>query len=191
MKKKRANPAPQLRAHLGMITMAERRPSPQAVVLKKGLEFESTPLTQDEITLVNKIAQLTIASFGDFKAKECFSNAQKFLYNAQKIAPDADIRYIEGYFAFASLPIPIHHGWISFNNKLIDLTLTQSEYDSKLKGLKDRIVGIIPTEFEYIGIPIDTEDIIHKIEHDHETYMILDDWRPQFRKLRAKYVRLN
>ena len=185
----RKNPSQNLRKILSLFSMSSDFVTPQAAVLAKGIEFSSSPLTPKELQLVSLIASHTMMVFGDFAPKECFSNAQKFLYVAQGLDSSQNIQYIEGFFAFSDMPFPIHHGWISFNDKLIDLTLTQEVYNSGIQDLEDRVVGEIPSTFEYLGIPIDTSDIVTKIEKNNETHMILDDWRPEFRKLRDKYLK--
>lgn len=184
------NPPNALRAQLNLFAFMGKRASPQSVVLSRGLEFPTTQLTKEELDFVNRTASAVKMSFGGFKPKECFSNSQLFLYMAYKNIPTSfDVSYIEGYFAVSDLPIPIHHGWISLNGKLVDLTLTQDEYDSQINTLENRVVGIIPSGFEYLGIPIDTEDVIEKIEVHHEAHNFLDDWRHEFRSIRNKYIK--
>ena len=42
------------------------------------------------------------------------------------------------------MPIPIHHGWLLVNNKVVDLTITQEDYDTNIDDLEDRVIGRIP-----------------------------------------------
>jgi len=185
---------PHLKQNLGLFAMMNgSQPSAYQTVYTFGKEFVSSPLSQEEHKIVSDIAHVTSEIFGEFEKKQCFANSQKFLYISQMQTEFQQVKdrfqYYEGYFGFAKVPIPILHGWIVINGKVVDLTLTQDEYDTQIENLNNRVIGVLPYSFEYIGIPIDTSDILHKISHEHETHTVLDDFRHQSRALRSKYIK--
>lgn len=168
-----------------------RRDNLYKLIFEKGDIYESAELTQRELDFVEAAAG---ASICQFEAKQCFSNSQLFMLAVRNIEadfPDIEAIYIEGFFAFSDMPIPIHHGWVSVNGKVVDLTLTQDVYDAGLDGLEDRVIGRVPSDFEYIGLPIETVDVLYRIEEHQEAHNFLDDRRPHMRDLRRKYYRRN
>lgn len=168
-----------------------RRDNLYKLILEKGEVYGSAELTQRELDFVEAAAG---ASICQFEAKQCFSNSQLFMLAVRNIEddfPDIEASYIEGFFALSDIPIPIHHGWVSVNGKVVDLTLTQDVYDAGIDGLEDRVIGRVPSDFEYIGLPIETVDVLYRIEEHQEAYNFLDDRRPHMRDLRKKYYRRN
>ena len=168
-----------------------RRDNLYKLILEKGDVYESAELTQRELDFVEAAAG---ASICQFEAKQCFSNSQLFMLAVRNIEddfPDVEASYIEGFFALSDIPIPIHHGWVSVNGKVVDLTLTQDVYDAGIDGLEDRVIGRVPSDFEYIGLPIETVDVLYRIEEHLEAHNFLDDRRPHMRDLRKKYYRRN
>lgn len=168
-----------------------RRDNLYKLILEKGDEYASAELTPRELEFVEAAAGASICRF---EAKQCFSNSQLFMLAVRNIEsefPDIEATYIEGYFALSDIPIPIHHGWVSVNGKVVDLTMTQDEYTAAIPEFSDRVLGRIPSDFEYIGLPIETVDVLYRIEEHQEAHNFLDDRRPHMRDLRAKYYRRN
>ena len=185
------NPADNLKDRLMKLGGIARRDNMYKLVLEKGDVYESATLTPREIEFIRDAAASSICAF---KPKECFSNSQLFMLAVQNIKdmyPDMSATYIEGFFALSDLPIPIHHGWVSLNGKVVDLTITQDAYTAPVDGFEDRVIGQIPEDFEYVGIPIETMDVLYRITDHQEAYNFLDDRRPHMRDLRAKYFRRN
>lgn len=105
-------------------TMGAPRPGYYAGIedflIQKGRAYQSAPLTRRERQVVNEIR-----ARGTYPIKQCFSNSQRVVLDQVfNPAPD-DVRilYAEGYVLRHDLGIPIHHGWLDVNGKVVDLTL--------------------------------------------------------------------
>ena len=88
------------------------------------------------------------------KKKECFMNAQKFCIS------HLNTKYYEGYWA-ASL-VPVWHGWVVLDGKVIDFTAEACE-----KYLKKQGHDFPDAEtLDYFGVHIPTEFILKRIVDD-------------------------
>jgi len=154
-----------------------------------GIDYHSTKLTSTERKFIEEVVQF---SGLECEARMCYHNSQFFLYNALSLLPrypGIEVTYIEGYITYTYLPLPIAHGWLLINDKVVDLTITQEEYDTNIDELEDRVIGRIPEDMIYLGIPIMSEDVVELIESKSETHTILDDFRSSTRHIRQKYYR--
>ena len=92
-----------------------------------------------------------------FEIKQCFFNSQMLV-----VYDDTNqLRYWEGW-AQGRAVIPLHHGWVSLNGKLIDLTWRLEKPRTKGR-LRNRVLGEIPEDWVYMGIPITREVIIEEM----------------------------
>jgi len=160
---------------------------PMKYVFDKGQIFDSSTLTDNEFEFL-KSALTLIGSSLKTTPKQCYSNSQIFLLSLHTMSlldrSDVRIRYCEGFFIDKKLPLPISHGWISLNNKIIDITLTQSEYETKLPKLKIKVIAQIPDNFVYIGVEIDTDFVLKRMIDDGEAFTVLDDGRNTLKYLK-------
>ena len=57
--------------------------------------------------------------------QQCFANSQKAGYQGFYEA----VHYVEGYIVRRNCPVEVHHGWLTLNGKVVDLTLPSDECD--------------------------------------------------------------
>ena len=160
-------------------------------VLDKGIEFYPEKLTDSELEDIELLTDYASQMNCDFAQKECFHNAQIMIMAENILSSDLnnEIQYIEGYFVRDSLNFPVHHGWVSINGKVIDTTIRQDDIESEISGLEDRVFGLFPNDLTYIGIIIDKEDVLNRIEDSSETHTILDDWNIKYKHIKDKYLK--
>ncbi len=169
--------------------MGRMTPLMFTTIIDNGIELKSSPLTDSELEDLELLIEYT-SEMCDFLQKECFHNAQMLIRAEDRIRSDLthDIQYFEGYFIRDELLIPVHHGWITINGKVIDLTIQQEDIQAPIDGFENRTVGEFSDSVGYIGIKIDKQDILDRIESSSETHTILDDWNPKFRHIKDKYL---
>lgn len=95
------------------------------------------------------------------KFKGCFSNAQKL------VLKDTTERlvYVEGYAYGPAQSFPMHHGWVTLNNKVIDTTWGP-------------VYGKLPETWRYFGVSFSREDIYKTcLARKGELWSIIDDWK--------------
>lgn len=153
----------------------------QELILEQGVAFygPGEPLTDDEVELLLKVSR-----WATFKQRECF-------YNAQRIAALSDqIKYWEGY-AQGSIAFPVHHAWVTINDKVVDLTWkfhgakSRVNHDPCPDKWEDRFaVGTFPEDAVYLGVEIDASDALRRMVDRGACYSYLDDWEEGFPLLR-------
>ena len=159
------------------------------LIAETGIDYHSTKLIGTERKFIKDVLRI---SGLECEAKQRFHNSQFFLYTALNVLsryPEIELTYIEGFITYIDMPIPIHHGWLLMNDKVVDLTITQEEYDTNIDDLEDRVIGRIPEDMIYLGIPRMSEDIVELIETTSGTHTILEDFRKETRHIRQKYYR--
>jgi hypothetical protein len=136
-------------------------------ILRHGRLYTPQELTPAERKIVTAAARRT----KPFKIKECFYNAQKMLR-----ADETDtLVYVEGY---ATSIIPIHHGWLTINDKVIDFTMRE-RVDGKTVERRPYGAGIFgawKADREYFGVPIPKERML-AFTADGMGASIIDDWQ--------------
>jgi hypothetical protein len=93
------------------------------------------------------------------------------------------VKYHEGY-VFTGI-MPILHAWITLDDKIVDVTLstdpesTQRFFDgeSPQEDLMDRVLGVIPDEWEYIGVPMENRYVIDTMLANMESRSLIDNWQ--------------
>ena len=140
-------------------------------VLDWGATLESASLTsEEEATLWKAVDQCRIR----FQQKQCFYNAQLLcLYDYS-----GTLAYMEGYAAGRAC-MPVHHGWATINGKVIDLTWRTEKANHKGR-LGNRVIGIIPEGWEYIGCPCDTVSARARMLESGEIRAFLGDMLADF-----------
>lgn len=147
-------------------------------VFEKGVIFESSNLTSEEDDFLRSTITLLGSSVKTLP-KQCYSNSQIFLLGLNSLGmleeEDMKIEYCEGVFIDKNLPIPISHGWISLNGKVVDLTLTQKDYLNDIPLLQNKVVAQIPQNSVYLGIDIDKSFVLNRMLNEHIAWSVLDD----------------
>lgn len=139
---------------------------PEDYTLDHGGGFVSAELTADEHAIVmGAVAACHIR----FQTGECF-------YNAQHLAlfdPTGTLKYVEG-MAIGLSNFPVLHGWVTINNKVVDLTWRV--HTSKRKGrFRDRVMGDIPDGWAYNGVVFESDWIRARWAQYGVAYSFLDD----------------
>ena len=154
-------------------------------VLDEGVEMASSePLTEEQYTYLRMITGAI-----ECLPKQCFYNAQMMtLTDSYHETPR--VKYHEGY-VWTGL-MPILHGWITLDDKIVDVTLstdreaTQRFFDGEppQEDLRDRVLGVIPDGWEYIGVPMDGEYVVSFMLEKMESRSLIDNWQDGWPLLR-------
>jgi hypothetical protein len=140
---------------LGGVTLGPTYFGPEDLLIDRGSawteEKGSAKLTVNEAESLYRAVDM---ARGRFQIKECFYNSQRLMIHDHS----NQIEYWEGY-ALGNAPIPVHHGWNVINGKVVDLTLRMKSPRSKGR-LRNRVIGVVPTGWVYIGIQITQEKIL-------------------------------
>jgi hypothetical protein len=144
-----------------------------------GVDFSSEALTEREmVTVMDAVDRARMR----FQIKQCFYNAQMLV-----LADDSgDLIYHEGW-AFGKAIIAVHHGWASINGKVIDLTWRLDQTLRKRGRLRDRIIGLYPEGYEYVGVPFpDKRHLREKMLDRGWVGSQIDDWENRWPLLRGE-----
>lgn len=144
-------------------------------VAKHGVEFASKPLTQDERAYVLSAIDL----WGkQMPIKQCFYNSQMVLIFGDH---EHRLSYVEGYMLKI---IPILHGWLEINGKVIDVT---ARHPRRGKGrLSDRVFGEWKDDRLYMGVKFKRDYVRHTILKRGYAGSLIDDWQNSWPLLRDK-----
>lgn len=170
-----------LRHHLEGVAWAKRRLDPnlppnlhyystEDFVLDRGADFKSSALTPEEYTIlcnaVDHAGGLKIVS----QPRMCFTNAQRVVLRDST----GKLAYAEG-FAVGSSQYPVHHGWITLNSKVIDLTWKQPR---KAHGRRFAwsVLGTIPEEWAYLGVTFSNGTVMQQVESWGHYQTFIDNW---------------
>ena len=141
-------------------------------ILKNGKAYTSAPLTREERGILNHV--LDHCPVKRFQIKQCFYNSQTLILSDFS----GTLTYVEGYVVREGLGIPVQHGWIDINGKVIDLTLRT---DSKKRGvLGNRVLGAFPEGRLYYGAKFNTQLVRHMMLDRGWAGSLLDDWENDF-----------
>lgn len=167
----RANMIGQLGSRGGLMTQEQ-------YVLDKGTQMTSTePLTDEQYVYLKRIT-------GGIECvpKQCFHNSQMMTL-ADSYHETQRVKYHEGY-VFTGI-MPILHAWITLDDKIVDVTLstdpesTQRFFDGEppQEDLMDRVLGVIPDGWEYIGVPMESEYVVGLLLKNMESRSLIDNWQ--------------
>ena len=145
----------QLKAFASFTSKMMNRTSVEKHLLDKGKYFniESSKKLSDE----QYDYLMEITSGINCNAKECFYNAQ--MMTLEDSYRSNRVKYHEGQFFFGL--IPLAHAWITLDDIIVDVTILKDmDKKTRQEDLKDRILGVVPEELEYMGVEIDSEFVI-------------------------------
>lgn len=149
-------------------------------VLEHGEAPTHEALTKDEQRIVKAAMRTCVAR--PFHYKMCFYNAQLLMLADSS----RTLQYCEG-FAVAGL-LPVLHGWCLINNKVVDLTWRKSR-EASVRNYGSRIYGVIPPNFEYLGVCFSRDRVIDALTKREYTGSLIDapdeNWRELKRPRRA------
>ena len=147
-------------------------------VLDKGTQMASTePLTDEQYAYLRMITGAI-----ECLPKQCFYNAQMMTLT-DSYHETQRVKYHECY-VFTGI-MPILHAWITLDGKIVDVTLstdpesTQRFFDGEppREDLMDRVLGVIPDEWEYIGVPMEGEYVVSFMLEKMESRSLIDNWQ--------------
>lgn len=137
-------------------------------ILRYGRKYRSAPLIREEADVLRKV----VRSGGQFVVKQCFYNAQKIA-----LASSGRIKYVEG-MALSHF-FPMHHGWNTINDKVIDFTWRVDDQP---------VLGVIPEGWEYWGVQISPAMILAYWKKHKESGAFLENYVEQFPIFRKPYA---
>ena len=139
---------------------------------KEGTFYKSQKLTKSELEYVSKaIRDLYFTP----KVKQCFFNSQMLVLSDR----ENKLVYSEG-LGFCGL-IPMLHGWVTINGKVIDLTW-------KTNGNKgEYVIGKLPKDYAYCGVKIDKGKMGKKLYKAGKSISFIDNWEEGFPLLKNKF----
>ena len=157
-------------------------PTTYDYVAKEGQEFLSSPLTDEEWAILEAAAKQALDSLHekDFPIKQCFSNSQALVM----FDPAKKLQYVEG---FCLGIIPIHHGWVTINGKVIDVTMRIRKgeaFDRKLWG--NRCIGEFAEGRLYCGKVFETQYVSEQVVARSQWGSLIDNWEEGFPLLRGE-----
>jgi len=146
-------------------------------VLDRSTLAESALLTEEEATILWEAVDRRCARY---MQKQCFYNAQLLV-----LADESDqLQYSEGYASGRAI-IPVHHGWVTINGKVIDLTW-RTDKPNHLGRLRNRVIGVIPEGWEYRGVQFPKSKIATRIIKSGSAVAFLGDYQNDFPRLREE-----
>ena len=157
--------------------------SPEDFVLQHGQFYDSQALTPAEESYLRAVLDV----YGRRCAKkQCFYNSQMVLISAHHqgpTVPGMTLEYVEGYTTGF---MPIHHGWLALNGKVIDPTLRTDEQPRR-NILSHRTVGTFPETTAYYGVPFPFADVLDSVIKRQEGGSLLVDYKRNFPYLTRPY----
>lgn len=147
-------------------------------VLDEGTQMASSePLTDEQYAYLKRITGVI-----ECLPKQCFYNAQMMTL-ADSYHETQRVKYHEGY-VFTGI-MPVLHGWITLDDKVVDVTLSTDPESTQRyfaglppqKDLMDRVLGVIPDKWEYIGVPMESEYVVGLLLKHMESRSLIDNWQ--------------
>ena len=152
--------------------------SQEQYVLDEGTQMASTePLTDEQCSYLKRITGAI-----ECLPKQCFYNAQMMTL-ADSYHETQRVKYHEGY-VFTGI-MPVLHAWVTLDDKIVDVTLstdpesTQRFFDGEppREDLMDRVLGVIPVGWDYIGVPMESEYVVGILLENMESRSLIDNWQ--------------
>ncbi len=131
--------------------------TPRDYVKQHGRLYESQALTGPEL---GYLARLIHRVGHGFPIRQCYANSQELVLASLKVRDDEhQVKYVEG---MTNAIIPIDHGWLTINSKVVDPTLRFRDCDpgwTDNELLPSRVVGLFPEHREYLGVEFSVDDV--------------------------------
>lgn len=157
-------------SHTGADSMAGYE-TLRGLIARAGQPFDAPgqALTAEQWALVRRCAPK------DLPMKQCFMNSQ--LAVAQDFS--GRLQYFEG-FVFTGM-FPLQHAWLVLDKTIVvDLTLVRDREKKRTNRLQTRIIGEIPSDYGYLGVPL-TKQEIHEFQCSSGFYgCVLDNWKDRW-----------
>jgi hypothetical protein len=146
-------------------------------VVQNGTERGPNPLTDDEWAYFR-----SCAGNSRFAIKQCYYNSQLLILRDDR---EGRLTYVEGY---AQGVIPVLHGWVEINGKVVDVTMRLREpmRRPKRKAFRDRAIGDWKDEGRaYVGVPFTKEFIAKRVVDSGVVSGVIDDMPSGFPSIRG------
>ena len=152
-------------------------------VNENGVDFPSQELTPEEMAIVFDAVD---NSRKRFEQRQCYYNAQMLVLSDYTDT----LVYHEGW-AFGRAIIAVQHGGAEINGKVVDLTWRLDQPMRKKGRLKDRVIGVLPEGFEYVGVPFPEKDVLrHLMVKRGWAGSLIDDWENGWPLLRGESLKV-
>lgn len=147
-------------------------------VIDRGIQMlSSEPLTDEQYAYLKRITGAI-----ECLPKQCFYNAHMMTL-ADSYHETQRVKYYEGYVWTGFMPIL--HAWVTLDDKIVDVTLstdpesTQRFFDGEppREDLRDRVLGVIPDDWEYLGVPMESEYVVGILLEKMESRSLIDNWQ--------------
>jgi len=129
---------------------------------KEGQYFLSEKLTSQEEKSVNELVERFTFHYGFPKFRQCFYNSQLLLI----LDRSNQFVYCEGYAISKILGFPVLHGFLTINNKVVDITWKDSEGNFCIGDKSE----------SYFGVKFNSEDIKQAICDTGMAQSHLENW---------------
>lgn len=140
------------------------------LLLQEGI-FCDTEVNENEKCCLQKIFK---SVHFQYEMKQCYANSQRLL---SSIHSESDIEYVEGYAVSEDLGIPLPHGWLLVNGKVLDVTWYRETF-----GICENNKTI------YYGIKIHKSDILTAARETAMWQSHLDNYWAKHQILRSKFT---
>jgi hypothetical protein len=112
------NPARDGITHLAELMFPSQPVNLFQFFLDCGRDCQVLPLTMEEARYIAHLVH-ECGGYAQFQPGNCWQNAQRLMLKDD----ERRLEYCEGYFTGGRINnLPIHHGWCSINQKVVDLT---------------------------------------------------------------------
>lgn len=155
-----------LQSYLELTSQNIGGPSVEGFVLQHGRPFVPQSLTAEECQYVFRCVE----RYGlRFPRKQCYYNAQMLLLLGDE---EKRLRYCEGW---ACRTLPVSHGWLHINGKVIDLTMRQDQ-NPRRGRLADRVLGAWQENRAYFGVTFRRHFVRSKVLDTKHANCLLEDF---------------
>ena len=152
-------------------------------VNQNGVDFTSQELTDEEMKIVFDAVD---NHGGRFQQQQCYYNAQMLVHHDDTNT----LVYHEGW-AFGQAIIAVQHGWAEINGKVIDLTWRLDQPVRKKGRLKNRVIGVFPKGYEYVGVAFPQKDDLRRLMLQRGWVgTLIDDWENGWPLLRGESLKV-
>ena len=152
--------------------------SQEQYVLDRGVKMSSSePLTEEQYEYL-----MCLTGAIECLPKQCFFNAQMMTLT-DSYRETQRVKYHEGYVWVGLMPIL--HAWITLDDKIVDVTLSTDRESTQRfingeppqEDLMDRVLGVRPEEWEYLGVPMETDYVTKTLVNNMEARSLIDNWQ--------------
>jgi len=174
---------PTIKSYLLQLKRLMKRKKPEGwhyssmedLLLQEGKSYALGPFDEANRVTIYELYNHLCDYHGTPKPKQCYYNSQTALMT---LHPSQDrLRYVEGYALSPNIGIPIPHGFLTFDQKVVDFTWYRDSF------------GIVSERnVEYYGIEIHRADIAEALIDTEMAQSHLDNWWADWHLYKNKFT---